>query len=204
MTVFEHIAGLERCVLCHEVGHLMVGRQVGFIHNAYIQFMPGGGPHRAVCHYSTADGSLESRVIRTLAGMVVQVKLCPTSIASPLRERLAAGKLFSQRDINDSSSKVRNALQNEGLDGDVQDDETGFGILDFVSPKFEGDSEAIRRFVSDQEAELHAMLQSDTLMNEIERVVSDVEKWIHKTELKEGDVPIYLLQDAERCLKEAA
>ena len=132
MTVFEYVDGVGNDVVCHEVGHLLVGRALGFVRQAYIEFIPRGGRHKAVCSYSATEGPLGARVIRTLAGMSVQVKLRPTSIRSPLRERLAAGTLFAHPDINDASSDVRRALQDEGLDGDIYDDEREMGVLNFV------------------------------------------------------------------------
>lgn len=204
MTVSEAIGDIERCLLYHEVGHLIVARQVGFRSGTYIEFVPGGHRNRARCHYSATDADLDCRVITALAGMVAQVRLSPDSVKKPLRERIGNGRLFADSDITDRTSEVRKSLESEGLDGDIEDRELKtMGVLDFVSAAVDKNSEGVRKFILKRERKLHEMFRDQNLLEQIKNVACHIDMWVRETDVRVDGIPVYLLSEAELSLEHA-
>jgi hypothetical protein len=98
---------------------------------------------------------------------------------------------------------VRKTLEDEGLDGDIEDRESKMGVLDFVSAAVDKDSEGVRKFILKQERKLHEMFRDENLLKQIENIVCHIDTWVRNTDLRVDGIPVYLLGEAERSLEHA-
>jgi hypothetical protein len=195
MTPLQRIKAPTKEVIVHELGHLLVGLEIGLIESG-IEFTENDPHEVARAHYSKRNSVPEQVAIRSLAGMYSQAVCLPSSLEDELNELLLKCHLFKDSSVLAIDSPVAGMMSRHGFIGDwkcliLQAKE----FSDAESPQLDGLRTAHEKLVE--------LFGARNIQAAITALLNDVADWLETDdeELDYGGWVFYPRARAEKALK---